>query len=380
MNQFVNEKAEVNPIIRLDKSIWLTWVLACGLIPIFMTGFSYLFQSYNLSDWLVSLGVTYLLIIGACVAISLTLFWALRRFVPSLSLGTWFLVALTTWLINNGLLFSLKLTQINLKRPIIDLSFKASFNLGDIASLLKVIGLNLGYVALTAITMYLLVVMVLAKTTRLPWRLFLVAAVLAECSTALLDLGYLYFHIIDQNLIVNSSLADVRLNINEIATSAVWGAVSGGSVWWQVIHHGYEQNKLDISPFPAWLILPISFFLVLLPITMSYVRHPNALSNMLNGINKLFVSKPEKDISTGENHLAFSHRLAIDPPSYPVLDFAPDNKTLTIRNADEELIAMDIQTGKVLANLVQIDAHIHPYAAHWSPDARYLALMFLVKT
>lgn len=376
--------------------IWLAWVLVAALNPV-LSSISATALGKQISrdaehPTLIFIGLLAIITL-AVLAPPIMQGLVLRRIVPKLGIGFWFLGILLSGIVWLGL------TQSPLFHgPDLDVGFRAQLRLQNAARSERLAG------TLTAARMlhlpwgpFLLATFATSALTSLipAWMLgaasgmrraillFLVAAIVGACVSGIVE--QIYLMTVDNRPIrdwaLNGKSWTERFQVLAIrgGVGAVWGATTAIFVVQMIrppshaktpavpilaTHHAGELALMLIAPLLIAVLAPFA----------GYLAGPRGVIAGATELRKALSLAPSQDRSQGETVLIHSHDIAIAVARMQAAVIAPDEQTAIVRTVDHKLMQVDLATGRGVRELADTLAPLERHSITWSPDGRYLAL------
>lgn len=377
--------------------IWFAWVLVAALVPVFSTisatAFEKQISSHAEHPTLIANGLLAIVILAA-LAPPIMQGLVLKRIVPNLSVGFWFLCVLVS-----GIAWFMLMQGRHDHGPsFIEEGFRSHLQLQSAALTQRSAGtLNTAHILDLPWGPFLLwTIATSALTSIVPaWALgsasgrrravlmFFVAAVVGACASGIVE--QLYSMTVDYRPLntwgLNGQPWVQRFQALAVRSGvgAVWGATTAMIVvlMTRKLAAGTPLGgRLFATHRPAGMafILIAPVLVAFLAPFVGYLAGPRGVIAGAPELRKSISFAPSQDRSQGETVIAYSHDIAIPLAARATIAMSPDGKSAIVRNVDHMLMQVDLATGRSVRQLAGPLAPLERYAIVWSPDGRYLAL------
>jgi hypothetical protein len=376
--------------------IWLAWVVAAALGPVFSTIAATAIEKpvlHNVQPRALIVAGLFALTSFAILAPPIMQGLVLKRIVPKLSVGFWFFC-----IVVSGIAW-FTLTQSRDHGPaLIEAGFRAQFQLQSAAlarrmdgtlSAAHIVNLPWGPFLLWTIATSALTAVIPAWA--LGWAsgrqraalLFFAAAIAAACASGVVEqiynitVDYLPFN----TWALNGQSWTQRFQALAIRSGAgaAWGSVTAIAVL--LMTRSPEATTVaNTSRFATHrpgglaLLLIAPLLIALLAPLAGYLAGPRGLVAGAPELRKALSLAPSQDRSQGEMVLSYSHDVAVPVARAAGAMIAPDGRSAIVRAADHTLVQVDLASGRSLRQLGPPLAPSEQYALAWSTDGRTLAL------
>lgn len=379
-------------LLPVTWAIWFAWVLVAALNPVLSsisaTAFGKQISRDTEHPTLIAVGLVAITVF-AWLAPPIMQGFVLRRILPKLSVGFWFLGILLSgiaWFV---------LTEF-LGPDQFDADFRTQLRLQNAARSERLAGtLNAARMLHLPWGPFLLATFATATLTSLipAWLLgvasgmrratllFLVAAIIGACVSGIVE--QIYIMTVDirpiRDWALNGMSWTQRFQILTVrgGVGAVWGATTAIVVVLMLRPFSHATAASSFARHdPAdlkWMLIAPLLIAVLAPF-VGYLAGPRGVIAGAAELRRALSLAPSQDHSQGETVLTYSHTIAIPVARMQAVVIAPDGQTAIVRTVDHKLMQVDLATGHGVRQVADTLAPLERHSIAWSPDGRYLAL------
>lgn len=354
----------------ISNKIIVLWSVVSAFVPIFISIVETAFAKNILSsDPYASMwtGIVLLIIVFLPISIPWIQWLVLRRVIGKLAFSSWFgaiAIAFLLWQISK-FLFALLEMNFSTGFDILLLNLQDEDRLLAIFSLhsLQLIGFNLLHFIALGFAPSLL----LGRYSNRSWLLFFIAASIGSIFMTLSEEIYNILHIFNHRTALNGYDWKSRLE-----TFAYIGSL--GSVWGMFtmifLKHltGGVIKKISFAKDIALGLCIVGLFTMML---FSFALSKHHDITIIQSVIKIFSVTPNEDKSSGKNILINGHFVNIEPTKYPVINFSPNSKTFVMLDDDDQLVLIDVKSGKKLKNISEKISKFDTIQNTWTPDGKY---------
>ncbi len=211
--------------------------------------------------------------------------------------------------------------------------------------------------------------------------MFFAAALIAACAATVADQTYAvygYPRPFGNQWALNNMPWPERFQLlaTRSGAGAVWGATSAFVVVLFTRRLAAANTRLLATNRPAGLAAMLAALVgiaILAPFA-GYLAGPQGVRAGAPAFRKALTVAPDKDTSTDDAVLTYSHNIELALARYAAIAIAPDSHTVIVRSAEHKLTRIDLATGRAIAPIADALAPLERHAVVWSPDGRFVAL------